>query len=425
VDKVTGKGLSTEDYTTEEKTKLSRTPASCYGTTLTAAATAVKVVDGLPTDYTPTKGDFLVLKFLVASSASSPKVSINGVAYFLTWKTANLTASANYTIAINQTIIVQFNGASFEFLHLPDWSDDNYFDRISFGGNASVAGMAILANQICGIAAEDGKGYPLYNNTTKVASDKAFKLDNNYFLQTAALAINASFTTGAYQQLYTSNATNVPAMVGTLVAGDLGKDLYLVGTISDGGFKLDNTSETSWRTTSVPTSEDGKIYIKLGVVGSSATVFTITQGHTPMWFKNGLFQPYVDSDTGTKTMVLPITDYEEDNRSITLDNIRFSYFYNSLPMLEIYNDGEVAKFSYMRTLNTQHGLEGFGNLQLGTAILQLFYSSSWGATGFILMDKKNYVMYIIAAFIDGTNVTLSVERRKVNGVIPPHRLITA
>jgi hypothetical protein len=305
-------------------------------TTSTAAATAIKVVDGLPADYTPIKGDFLTLKFLVASSVASPKVNINGVAYFLTWKTANLTSSVYYTIAINQTILTQFNGTTFEFLHEPDWTDTDTFDRIRFGGNASVAGMAILAYQICGIA-DDGKAYPLFNNTAKTVSDKIYKLDNNYFVQTAALAINAYFTTAAYQQLYTSSTTYVPAMVGTLTTTDYGKDLYLVGTISGAGFKLDNTSETSWRTTTLPTSEDGKIYIKLGVVGSTVSMFTITQGHTPMWYKDGTFKLYVKEikDAVAKTTLvaadtIAITDSAASNITKKITWANFIVLLNTL-----------------------------------------------------------------------------------------------
>ena len=56
--------------------------------------------------------------------------------------------------------------------------------------------------------------------------------------------------------------------------------------------RLDPDSFTSWYTTDIPTTEDGKVYIQLGRYNSS-TSFSLFADHPAYWFKDGAFRPYL------------------------------------------------------------------------------------------------------------------------------------
>ena len=56
-------------------------------------------------------------------------------------------------------------------------------------------------------------------------------------------------------------------------------------------YRLDATSFTSWYTTTKPTTDDGKVYIRLGYL-SGLAAFSLFADHPVFWFKNGYFRPY-------------------------------------------------------------------------------------------------------------------------------------
>ena len=69
--------------------------------------------------------------------------------------------------------------------------------------------------------------------------------------------------------------------------------IYLVGTYNNasGLFYLDDT----WYTQTLPTTEDGKIYIYLGFTYSNYT-FDFVGYSTPLWFKDGAIRPFVANE---------------------------------------------------------------------------------------------------------------------------------
>jgi hypothetical protein len=265
------------------------------GTTSTAAATAIKIVDGIQSGYKPKSGDFLVLKFTVASSVASPQVSINGTSYYLRWNNNNLTGSANYSIVANQTIFVRFDGTAYQFVHLPDWSDTDTITNTNIGGNNFIAGAQITRYKLC-MKGIDGKLYPLSigdsNAATKTTSTQIFDLSSPvlFFASSSSIAAGAKATNAFYYEYYYSNA-NIQYSFNGFASTDLNKQLYLVGTITGGGFKLDQTSVTSWYTTVKPTSADGKVYLPIGLVGDNANVFNLMNTGTYMQYKNSIFAP--------------------------------------------------------------------------------------------------------------------------------------
>ncbi|MDR0580200.1 MAG: hypothetical protein LBG21_06320 [Campylobacteraceae bacterium] len=373
VDKVTGKQLSTEDYTTTEKTKLSgiatgannythptttgnkhipsggstgqilrwsadgtaawgadnnttystATPSAnglmskedktkldtldtlnsatgnvYYATTATAINTAAKIVDGLPADYIPAKGDVLNLYMQLGNNVTTPTLSINGTSYALQFRDVNLTGSANYGIPAKQTIQVVFNGTNFQFLINPDWGDNDTTTQISLGGNVLQAGAAVNKYKLA-LEGIDGKFYEACtgdtNATTKTASTQTFKLRGNilFYTGSSAKAANGYFGSDAQLNYYYSSA-NLSFTFNGFAHCTSYRPLYLKGKVqTGGGFKLDATSTTSWYTTELPTSADGFIYIRVGAIGANnATVFTFMQEHPIFEFQNGHIRPY-------------------------------------------------------------------------------------------------------------------------------------
>ena len=73
----------------------------------------------------------------------------------------------------------------------------------------------------------------------------------------------------------------------------VGKSVYLKGTITNGLFYLADT----WWTQTLPTSDDGFVYIYLGGTYNYATATTdyrvnLTPHHPMFWYKNGALRPY-------------------------------------------------------------------------------------------------------------------------------------
>jgi hypothetical protein len=296
----TGKGLSTNDFSNEYKSKLDGVDGSnvFYATTATAIGTAAKVVTGLPAAYVPAEGDTLNLYMQAGNSVASPTVSINGTAYPLQFRDAALTGSANYTIPAKQLISVVFRNNAFQFSINPDWSDDNTTTQISLGGNVLQAGAAVNKYKLA-LEGVDGKFYEACtgdtNAATKTASTQTFRLGGNvlFYTGSSAKAANGYFGSDAQLSYYYSNA-NLNYTFNGFAHCTGYRPLYLKGKVqSGGGFKLDATTATSWYTTELPTTADGFIYIKVGAISANnATVFTLFGEHPIFEFQNGHIRPY-------------------------------------------------------------------------------------------------------------------------------------
>ena len=96
------------------------------------------------------------------------------------------------------------------------------------------------------------------------------------------------YTNSVIDHRYSFNTAN-DATNGTTAQ----KPIYLVGTLSasDGLFYLDTTK---WWTQTLPTSEDGKIYIYIGDAYDYYRMDFI-MGQKRFWYKNGAVREYVDN----------------------------------------------------------------------------------------------------------------------------------
>lgn len=117
VDAVPGKGLSTEDYTTEEKAKLGDIDPAKYQpkvvavTVTTAASNAAKTatVEG----YEPAPGDLILLTLELGSSSSTMTLSINSGTAFPVLVGATPTLTFFIPNVLNCKVLLIFDGAAY------------------------------------------------------------------------------------------------------------------------------------------------------------------------------------------------------------------------------------------------------------------------------------------------------------------------
>ncbi len=126
VDKLSGKGLSTNDYTTDDKTKLDITNIA-YGTCSTDAATAAKVVTiSGNTNWKLAVGSIIVVKFTNTSTATNVTLNVNNTGAKSIWYNTGVFAS-------NSSIV---NGAAGRFTAY--MYDGTYWVWLTNGADANT-----------------------------------------------------------------------------------------------------------------------------------------------------------------------------------------------------------------------------------------------------------------------------------------------
>lgn len=125
--------------------------------------------------------------------------------------------------------------------------------------------------------------------TTKTKNPSGFYLDEIFFYKNSGSTITSGNTTEAsalYKQGHNMDFRYSSNCGSTLVAY---KPIYLVGTITNGLFYLDDV----WWTQTLPTIQDGKVYIYIGEAYST-TQFCLSTNHHIFHFINGNIEPYVN-----------------------------------------------------------------------------------------------------------------------------------
>ena len=123
----------------------------------------------------------------------------------------------------------------------------------------------------------------------KTVSTQEFRINSPilYYATTTNILANATFS-NVYSEYpittlqYTANQTSWTSQL----------PIYLKGTIlTNGNFKLDGTTATSFMTQTLPTTDDSFVYIWLGQMYST-TGLRLTQSHPMYEYKGGAIRPY-------------------------------------------------------------------------------------------------------------------------------------
>ena len=164
--------------------------------------------------------------------------------------------------------------------HITQLAVTHTHNELQWRFQTGYAGIEITGYKIVMLSANTNKFEPLTigdtTNTTKTVNTAKFLLNspilynNDYTAVAADTLLGSSFYIyGTTRGLaYTSNSTGL----------NNGQPLYLKGIVNDkypnmdGTFQLDNTTLTSWLTQALPTSNDGFVYILLGIVNGGELV---------------------------------------------------------------------------------------------------------------------------------------------------------
>lgn len=132
--------------------------------------------------------------------------------------------------------------------------------------------------------------------TTKTVNTRGFLLDRiRYYNTTTVCANGANLATNTLTVQAASIDARYSTNCGTPADWVAGNYFYLVGTLgSDGLFYLDTTQ---WWSVALPTTEDGKLYIQIGSVITSASYsISLYITHPIYYYKDGAIHEYKVAD---------------------------------------------------------------------------------------------------------------------------------
>lgn len=275
----------------------------------TVGTESVKILTGLPDGYTPANSDILLIqfngtanlarniKFTITGSVTQYEVLFNGLATTLdasAWKPGGV-------------FPFYFDGTSFHQLSYSKEYDNNttytgFFQQHIASTKLRTGARGFDRYQFA-LERLDGAFDKPYTVTSSTASDKQVDITADFKVD--GLIIYNSSTTSYY-----ANAAHIMTNIILIQFWQQsnifdyalnGNEhltqhswVYLVGIPQQNPmlYRLDPGSPTSWYTTTIPTTDDGKVYIKLGYFADAAQ-FSLFSDHPAYWFKDGYFRPYL------------------------------------------------------------------------------------------------------------------------------------
>jgi hypothetical protein len=352
----------------------------------TAAKTTVESV-------TFENGTVYNVNFTLGTSVSN--ATLNGVNIQL--GTTNVSTTTLSTGASPVVIPMRYNSSTNKLniygSHRTADSTEDYNLRWE---NSVQAGEQITQRKII-MEGVDGKFYPLtIGNTTatnKTVSTQEFRLDGTILVYNTTTTIAAN---GIFTNVYVSEYLTTTNYTFNQSSGFIAyRSVYLVGTVnSNGNFVLDNTTLTSWLTQTLPTTDDGKVYIYLGITNNTTTAFRLDAIHPIYQYKNGRLQLYSGYSTFSDLATTSnSTDLLNRNGLLVTDNWNDFYTDNTLRVASAHNftpginnaPPDVYEYggllTYRRTLNEAFQMYFPENaINSTTNSRKLHYRSGWNGT---------------------------------------------
>ena len=253
-----------------------------YGTCETAAATTEKaVVCSAFTSSDLVAGTIITVLFSATNSAAIGSLTLNvnstgakSIKYIYNSSISNI-PSVSY-IRAGQAYQFYYDGTYWVVLMM---YNTNTLPTHLYHYNNIKAKTAITAESlICG----DESGYQ------KVAGGVTFDISYPLVWCTTAVAANTS----DYSHMFLCHYDrNIATGVKTGYTSTANKVQYLITTISGKTATIDSSIVTD----TLPTTDDGKVYIVLGKLGNQSTgtnYFLLYPEHPMLWYKNGDIRPY-------------------------------------------------------------------------------------------------------------------------------------
>lgn len=175
------------------------------------------------------------------------------------------------------------------------WRITNYNadtqNRVRLQNNIVAAGAISTSHIICGTES----GYK------DIAAGVSFDL--SYPLLFAGTAIAAGATTGTRDNNFLRVNSVAATNNGTITSGETGKTLYLKGTVSGNTFTI---AGSPFMTTVVPSTEDGFIYLPLGLMYSASNIY-FSSSDKLYAYKDGSFRELARGEAAAASRTA--TDY--------------------------------------------------------------------------------------------------------------------
>lgn len=271
------------------------------------------------------------------------------------------------------------------------YSDNNTINGRHTGASIYKTGSVLVPSQGLCMMNDSGRLEGLVttagNGTSKTKNSNGLVLGQMFFSGSTVQAntnvgsnvIYSEYTYGTIDFRYSSNC-------GTTLTAQ--KPVYIVGTVDeyDGLFYLDNT----WWTQTLPTSENGKVYIYVGTAISTSGIVGFTGGHLVYHYKDDGFRLY---------------SYESHTKYIP----QISTTIVSMKPNTVYcvRSGSGTTWNAITTLSI-------------SALNTTGYGVQTNTSGSSFPQDNSKVPIYCACFIAGANISISLPSsvKWVNGVMP-------
>lgn len=225
-------------------------------------------------------------------------LSIDGGTYELTdtintfAKTEGYNATYHTTTSQVSTVIGAYHSGDQNTTYTLNYLYDNGINKSGVGAYALSRYTIVMQNKDFKWEKIVDTSKTYSTATTKTVNKTGFRLGViRYYNTTAICANGADIATNTLAVQFTACDLRYSTNCGTPADWVAGQFIYLVGTIGDDGlFYLD---ETKWWSNSLPTEEDGKLYIKLGTVITSASYSASLSLEHPCYYYKGGIKEYL------------------------------------------------------------------------------------------------------------------------------------
>jgi hypothetical protein len=290
-------------------------------TVTTAAATAAKTTTESVTFAEDVP--YLVL-FTLGNSVSSP--TLNGINIRLSTSNASTTT---FSLGANSLVPMYYNATTNVMQITGSYRTSDSTEDYNLRWENSVTAGAQITRYKLIMEGIDGRFYPLTigdtTAATKTVSTQQFRLNGTILMYntTTTQAENATFS-NVWVSEYSSGRIHYTFNQSSGFVAY--RSVYLKGTInSNGHFVLDNTTLTSWLTQTLPTTDDGFVYVYLGITNNTTTAFRLEVTHPIYEFKDGKLRQYTPTHThpySDLTGTVPTWNQDTTGSAATLTTAR-------------------------------------------------------------------------------------------------------
>ena len=267
-----------------------------FGTSTTAKATVQKEVS-IPSITSLETGTIIVVQPTITSTVANSTIKLNNFdAYPMLYNNAAITTDTDSVVwNANYPCMWVFDGSNWRLVAKGLDSNSTYnMDYLNDQGPIKIGGTSTdtqaLSRYSLVMQLPDMSWQKITNTTeaystgtSKTVNTNGFLLPTIKYYNTTTIVVGGGTAASRTIRPYSPNVDlRYSTNCGDTPGWTLGDYIYLVGTISNGLFYLDTTT---WWTNTLPSTNDGKYYIRVGVVVSDYSCSLLLEH--PVYYHNG------------------------------------------------------------------------------------------------------------------------------------------